>query len=67
VTPTAKKLLQGNPVLRGRAKGAFSLLLSLAQAKKVTIMVLTLWFNIKKIIITTRFAQDAEFAEKDEG
>jgi len=30
-----KILKQGNPVLRDRAKGAFSLLLSLEQAKKV--------------------------------
>jgi hypothetical protein len=30
-----KNLLQGNPVLRDRAKGAFSLLLSLEQTKKV--------------------------------
>ena len=53
-------MLQGDPVLRDRAKGTFSLLLSLEQTEKVSIMVLTLWFNIKKTIITARFARGAE-------
>jgi hypothetical protein len=35
VTQATKNLVQGNPVLQDRAKGAFSLLLSLEQAKKV--------------------------------
>ena len=46
MAPTAKKLLQENPVLRDRSRGAFSLLLSLEQAKKVRQIIFLTTLNI---------------------